>query len=95
MTRVDVRRIPKRRPGRPLPPLPVPEPAPAPVIPWAAPPWIDEDEDRSARRERLSREVAAYDADHAPRNQAAVWDAAIRDSLAELATETEPAADAA
>lgn len=95
MTAVDVSRIPKRRPGRPLPPLPAPGPAPEPVIPWAAPPWIDTDEDRAARCARLSREVAAYDADHAPRNQGAVWDAAIRDGLAELATETEPGADAA
>lgn len=92
MTAVDVSRIPRRRPGRPLPPKPAPEAAAQPCIPWAAPPWIDTDADRAARRERLDREVAAYDAEHAPRNQAAVWDAAIRDALTDLTT---PAADAA
>ena len=58
--RIDVSRIPRRRPGRPLPP-PAAEPT---AVPMAAPPWIDTDDEREARRARLDREAAAFEDAH-------------------------------
>jgi hypothetical protein len=72
--RIDVSRIPRRRPGRP--PTPLPEAAPV-AVPLAAPPWIDTDAEREARRARLVREVAAFDG-------ARRWDRAITAGLREI-----------
>jgi hypothetical protein len=72
--RVDVSRIPRRRPGR----APAPLPTTAPVaVPLAAPPWIDTDAGREARRARLAREVAAFD-------DGRRWDRAIAAGLDEI-----------
>lgn len=72
--RIDVSRIPRRRPGRAPAPLPVAAPV---AVPLAAPPWIDTDTECEARRERLVREVAAFD-------DARRWDRAIAAGLREI-----------
>lgn len=81
MTAVDVRRVPRRQPGRPLPEPAEPEPR---RIPLAAPPWIDTADEQAARRARLDREVAEYNA------TARCWNRAISDGLRELAATAAP-----
>lgn len=89
MTVVDVRRIPVRRPGCPLPTDPESQPA---RVPLAAPPWIDTPDEQAARLARLAREIAAYEDTVVRRNRAARWEQAIRAAQTELAADARAAA---
>lgn len=102
MTAVDASRIPRRRPGRPLPDAKAPATVEEPPLPvsrpstsagWA-PPYTDTPDEIADRRAALLAEIHRADFGQT-HHTAAEWDRVIRDGLAELHTETEPAADAA